>query len=86
MMTANAIWDIAALGKCDAEQLTDHGIDEVIKELRRDPTLPIRSSLDWSIKLANARQRVIEHIHRRINGHVDRQDVLNVVGDQACDE
>jgi hypothetical protein len=86
MMIAHAIWDIAALNKRDAEQLTDQIVDVLIQVLMRDPTIPIRSSLDWSIALANARQPVIEHIHRRINGHVDRQDVLNVLDDQAYDE
>jgi hypothetical protein len=51
------IWDIAALGKRDAEQLADQIFDVLIERLMRDPTLPIHCSLDWSIKLANARQR-----------------------------
>jgi hypothetical protein len=73
-----AIWDIAALRKRDAEQLADQAIDLMIEQLMRDPALPKRSFQDWSIRLANVRQRVIERIHRRIDGHVDRQDVLNV--------
>jgi hypothetical protein len=85
-MTAHAIRDIAALNKRDAEQLTDQIVDNLIQALMRDPAMPIRSSLDWSIALANPRQHAIELIHRRINGHVDRQDVLNVLGDQAYDE
>jgi hypothetical protein len=82
---AQAIGDIAALGKRDAEQLTDQIFDVLVEKLMRDPTLPIRSSLDWSIALANARQLAIERIHRRINGYVDRQDVLDVLGNDRDD-
>jgi hypothetical protein len=85
MTIAQAIEDIAALDRRDAEQLTDQIIDLLIRELMRDHTLPSRSSPDWSIKLATARQHVGELIHRRINGRVDRQDVLNVFGEYAYD-
>ena len=85
MTIARAVWDIAAFNKRDAEELTDQTVEDLIQVFMRDPALPYFSYPEWSIKLAEVRQRVTAHIHRRINGHLDRQDVLNVLGEDAHD-
>jgi hypothetical protein len=76
MTIERAIRDIASLGKCDAEELADHAIDVVIEILQRDRALPRRSHPSWSIALASTRQRIAEHLHRHIDEHVDREDVV----------
>ena len=85
MTIVDAIYDIAALDKRDAEELADQIIDVLIQVFVRDPALPDFSYPEWLIKLADVRQRVTAHMHRQINGHLDRQDVLNVLGEDAHD-
>lgn len=76
MTIERAVQDIPALGRCDAEELTDHAFDLVIEILQRADVLPRRSHLDWLLTLAPARQRIAEHLHRHIDEHVDREDVI----------
>jgi hypothetical protein len=78
-----AIADLAALTKIDAQELADHARDMLIEILRRDPTLPPRSFLNWSIALAPAWQRIVDHHHSRIDEHVDREDVLRELRDEG---
>jgi hypothetical protein len=71
-----ALQNIVELGRPDAERLADNAIDLVIATLQRDSN---RSSLDWLLKLANARQQIADQLHRRIHGHIARDEALNVV-------
>jgi hypothetical protein len=71
-----AIYDLYALDRCDAEQLSQEIIDRTIDVLLHDPALPPRSFLIWSIKLANARQQIAEHLHPIVDNRIDRDDVL----------
>jgi hypothetical protein len=74
-------WDIPELNQKDAAQLADEIVDMMIDALRRDPANPPLSYQEWSIALANTRQGVSKHLHRRINGHVHRDDVLDILNE-----
>jgi hypothetical protein len=71
-----AIEDLAALGVLDAHELADGIVELMIAALMRDPSIPPRSVSDWWARFANARARIVEQIHRRVDGHVDVDDVL----------
>jgi hypothetical protein len=75
----NAILDLAALGVFDAHELADLTIELTIAALVQDPAIPSRSFLDWWVRLANMRTLLVEHFHRRIDGHVDVEDVLRAL-------
>jgi hypothetical protein len=83
MTIEQAIQDLRALGKSDAEQLGDQIRNQLIDVLQRDPALPARTFLVWTIALANARQHFVEHINLIINDHVDRNDVYNELRDHG---
>jgi hypothetical protein len=70
------IQDLHGLSKSTAEQLGDWILDHLVEALQHDPALPVRTVLIWSVALANARQRIVEHIHEVIDDHVARDDVL----------
>jgi hypothetical protein len=74
-MIHSAIEDLAALGVLDAHELADAIIESLIAALARDSALPSRSDADWWLRLASTRMRIVEKIHRRIDGHVDADDV-----------
>lgn len=81
MTIEQAIYDIPALSKCDAERLGDQILDLMIEMLQHDHDLPLRCFLDWAIVLANVRQQIVKHIHDRVADHVDRNDVFNELRD-----
>jgi hypothetical protein len=74
--TYSAIEDLAALGVLDAHELADLAIELIITALMQDPAIPPRSFKDWWARLANTRTLLVERFHRRIDGHVDVEDVL----------
>jgi hypothetical protein len=75
----NAIEDLAALGVLDAHELADLTIELTIDALVQDPAIPPRSFSEWWARLADVRMRLAEHFHRRIDGHVDIEDVLRAL-------
>ena len=75
----NAIEDLAALNVLDAHELADLTVELTIAALVQDPAIPPRSFLEWWARLANMRTLLVEHFHRRIDGHVDVEDVLRTL-------
>ena len=75
----NAILDLAALGVFDAHELADLTIELTIDALVQDPAIPTRSFSEWWARLANMRTLLVEHFHRRMDGHVDVEDVLRTL-------
>ncbi len=76
-----ALDDVPALDRADAQMLADRIFDGVVAELRRAPSLPA-SAADWDLFFAEARIRAAEQIYRRIHDHVDRTDLLRVLEQQ----
>lgn len=75
----NVVEDIPSLGRADAAELVDQIIDAAVDQLRRDPALPARAAADWDLAFADLRQRGIELVHRRIDDHVARTDVVRLL-------
>ena len=74
MIRTDIIQNIRALKRSDAERLADQSFELVIIALWRDPGLPVPSSNARWLALADARQRFVERIHRRVHGHVHIDD------------
>jgi hypothetical protein len=83
MNIEQAIYDLHALGRRDAEWLGDQIVDRVIEALQRDPVVPARHSLDWMIALANVRQRIVQHLSIIVDDNIDRSDVFNALRDHG---
>lgn len=74
-----AVKNIPAFGRRDAAAEGDRLFDMIVEALRRDPTLPPRSSFEWALALANLRQQITEEIACVIVGRVDLDEVLAAV-------
>jgi hypothetical protein len=73
------IEDLAAPGAPDAHELADAVIGLMVATLAHNPSIPSRTFSDWWAQLANARALIVEQIHRRVDGHVDVEDVLRTL-------
>ena len=73
------IEDLATLGVLDVHELADLTIELTITALGRDPAIPPRPFSEWSVRLAKTPTLLVEHFHRRIDGHVDVEDVLRTL-------
>jgi hypothetical protein len=71
-----AVEDLPVLSRRDADRLADRIIDDLIEALRRDPTMPRRSSAEWDLVLAKLRPRMDERIASMVIGRVDLEEVL----------
>jgi hypothetical protein len=78
-MNRESIEDLATLGVVDAYELADAAIDLMILTLTRDPSIPPRLTSEWWTALADTRARIAEEIHRRVDAHVDIEDVLRAL-------
>jgi hypothetical protein len=83
MISRDAIEDLAMLGEFDAHELADAIVELIIATLACDPTIPPRPFLERWARLANTRAYIVEVIHRRIDGHVDVDDVLRELEDEG---
>jgi hypothetical protein len=71
-----AIENISVFGRRDAAAEGDRLFDVIVEALRRDPTLPPRSSFEWALALANLRQQITEEIAGVIVGCADLEEIL----------
>jgi hypothetical protein len=74
-----AIENVPVFGRRDAAAEGDRLFDVIIEALRRDPTLPPRTSLEWALALADLRQQLAEEIADVIVGCADLDQVLATV-------
>jgi hypothetical protein len=74
-----AIENIPAFGRRDAEAEADRIVDSVIQALRRDPTVPQRSFAEWELVLADLRIPLSEQLAEGMTGLVDIDEVLATV-------
>lgn len=75
----SSIDDLAKLGMLDAHELTDEIVDLLIADFMRDPTMPRRTYSEWRMRLAAARAHIVVRIYRRVDQHVDVEDVLRTL-------
>jgi hypothetical protein len=77
--------DLPVLDRAYAACLADVIIDQlVIPALQRDRAIPPRSRMNWELALAEPRQRAVEFLSARIQGHVDRDDVVRILSWRGC--
>jgi hypothetical protein len=75
----SAVENVSVLGRRDAAQLADVSLDCVIEVLRKDPSLPQRSSREWRLVLADAHPRLTDRIASTIAGKAPLEQVLQII-------
>jgi DNA-binding transcriptional regulator YdaS (Cro superfamily) len=71
-----AVENIRALDRRDAQVLADEIVDDMIAALQRGREIPPRSFARWSLVLADLCARIAERIANEIEGHIDRETAL----------
>jgi hypothetical protein len=73
-----AVENITALTARDAAALADEILDQLIAALRRDQG-NARTSDEWTLALANLRERIAELLAQHVVGRVDLEEVLRTL-------
>lgn len=82
----DALLFVDTLGDDDAAYLARAIIDQIIDALRADAAVPWRSFDDWSLRLADLRQRIEDNIASIIDGFGDVDAAVDAIVDELAED